>query len=148
MRQIKQIIEFLDSCGLFYLATSDGDQAKLRPMNFAREIDGKLSFYTSKLKNLYKQLEKNPLAEISATGKEGWIRIYGPVSFNQSPEVFENWAPEAAYFRFADENKVVCSFDTIKVEYTPGHLAPLPDFVANWERIVAAEDEVRYVVEL
>jgi len=145
---MKKIIEFLDSCGLFYLATSDGNQAKLRPMNFAREINGKLSFYTSKSKDLYKQLVKNPLAEISATGKDGWIRIRGSVSFNESPEVFEHWAAEAEYFRFADENKVICSFNTIRVEYMPGHQAPLPDFITHWEKVVAAEGEIRYIAEL
>jgi len=142
---MKKIIEFLDACGMYYLATADGDQARLRPMNFARDVNGKLSFYTSKSKALYKQLEKNPLAEISATGKDGWIRIRGSVGFSDSPEVFEHWAPEAEFFRFADENKVMCSFDTLTVEYMPGHEAPLPDFVKDWEKVLAPEDEVRYI---
>jgi uncharacterized pyridoxamine 5'-phosphate oxidase family protein len=144
-----KILEFVNACGMHYLSTSDGKQAKVRPMNFVKEVNGKLSFYTSKLKNLYKQLKKNPLAEICAISKEGWIRIYGSsVSFNESPEIFEKWAAEAAYFRFADENKIVCSFDSIKVEYTPAYQSPLPDFVANWKKVVAAEDEIRYITEL
>ncbi|MDR1182153.1 MAG: pyridoxamine 5'-phosphate oxidase family protein [Bacteroidales bacterium] len=145
---MNKILEFLNACGLYYLATSNGNQAKVRPMNFAKNINGKMSFYTSKQKDLYKQLEKNPLAEISATGKGGWIRIYGPVSFNESPEVFDNWAAESAYFRFADENKVVCSFDAITVEYMPGYQVPLPDFIVGWERTVTAEGEVKYTARL
>jgi uncharacterized pyridoxamine 5'-phosphate oxidase family protein len=145
---MNKILEFLDACGLYYLATSDGNQAKVRPMNFAKDVNGKLSFYTSKQKDLYKQLKKNPLAEITAKGKEGWIRIYGPVSFNEHPEVFENWAAEAEYFRFADENKVVCSFDAITVEYMPGYQAPLPDFIVGWERSIYAEEEVKYTARL
>jgi uncharacterized pyridoxamine 5'-phosphate oxidase family protein len=143
-----KILEFLNACGLYYLATSDGNQAKVRPMNFARNVNGKLSFYTSKLKDLYKQLEKNPLAEISATGKGGWIRIYGSVSFNDSPEIFEKWAAEAVYFRFADENRVACGFDSATVEFMPGYQAPLPDFVANWKRTVMPEGEIKYTSKL
>ena len=142
------MLEFLSSCGMFYLATADGNQPKVRPMNFAKNVNGKLSFYTSKQKELYKQLEKNPLAEISATSKEGWIRIFGPMSFNDSPEVFEKWSSESAFFRFADEDKVICSFDSMKVEYTPGFQAPLPDFISGWEKIIAAEGEVKYITEL
>ncbi|MDR1154895.1 MAG: pyridoxamine 5'-phosphate oxidase family protein [Bacteroidales bacterium] len=143
-----KIIEFLDSCGVYYLATSDGNQAKVRPMNFARNVNGKLSFYTSKLKDLYKQLEKNPLAEVSAAGKGGWIRIRGPVIFQDSPEIFEKWAAEAEYFRFADENRVACSFDFATVEFMPGYQAPLPDFAANWEKTVMPEEEIKYTGKL
>jgi uncharacterized pyridoxamine 5'-phosphate oxidase family protein len=145
---MNKILEFLNSCGVFYLATCDGNQAKVRPMNFAREINGKLSFYTSKLKDLYKQLEKNPLAEISATGKGGWIRVRGPVSFHDSPEIFEKWAAEAEFFRFAAENKVVCSFDTATVEFMPGYQVPLPDFIANWEKTIMPEGEIKYTGKL
>ncbi|MDR1199358.1 MAG: pyridoxamine 5'-phosphate oxidase family protein [Prevotellaceae bacterium] len=143
-----KILKFLDSCGVFYLATSDGSQAKVRPMNFARNINGKLSFYTSKLKDLYKQLENNPLAEISAAGKGGWIRIYGTVIFNDSPEIFEKWAAEAEYFRFADKNKVACCFDFATVEFMPGYQAPLPDFVANWKKTILPEGEIKYTGKL
>ncbi|MDR1120959.1 MAG: pyridoxamine 5'-phosphate oxidase family protein [Dysgonamonadaceae bacterium] len=143
-----KILEFLNSCGVFYLATSCGNQAKVRPMNFARNIDGKLSFYTSKQKDLYKQLNNNPLAEISAAGKGGWIRIHGAMSFNDSPEIFEKWAAEAEYFRFTNENKVVCSFDTATVEYMPGYQAALPDFIANWEKTIMPEGEIKYTGKL
>jgi uncharacterized pyridoxamine 5'-phosphate oxidase family protein len=142
------ILKFLDTCGLYYLATSDGNQAKVRPMNFAKNINGKLSFYTSKLKDVYKQLEKNPTAEISAVGKGGWIRIHGHVSFNDSPEIFEKWAAEAEYFRFADENKVACSFNSATVEFMPGYQAALPDFVANWEKTILPEGEIKYTGKL
>jgi general stress protein 26 len=145
---MEKILEFLSSCGMFYLATVDGNQPKLRPMNFAKNVNGKLSFYTSKQKDLYKQLQKNPLAEISATSKTGWIRISGHISFNDSPEVFEKWSAESAFFRFAEEDKVICCFDSMKIEYTPGFQAPLPEFVAGWKKIIAAESEVRYMADL
>jgi uncharacterized pyridoxamine 5'-phosphate oxidase family protein len=139
-----KILEFLDACGVFYLATSDGNQAKVRPMNFARDINGKLSFYTSKRKDLYRQLEQNPLAEVSATGRGGWIRIRGSVSFNDAPEIFERWAAEAEFFRFDAENRVACSFDAATVEFMPGYQAPLPDFIANWKKTVMPEGEIKY----
>lgn len=143
-----KILEFLNSCGVFYLATIDGNQAKIRPMNFARNIDGKLSIYTSKLKDVYRQLKANPRAEITAVGKDGWIRIYGAVDFNDSPGIFEKWASEAEFFRFADENRVVCSFTGATVEFMPRYMAELPDFAAGWERTVMPEGEIRYACKL
>ncbi|MDR1331909.1 MAG: pyridoxamine 5'-phosphate oxidase family protein [Tannerella sp.] len=138
------ILRFLDACGVFYLATCEGGQAKVRPMNFARNVNGKLGFYTSKQKDLYRQLARNPLAEIAAAGPGGWIRIRGRMSFCDAPEVFALWAAEAEFFRFADADRVACCFDGAVAEFMPGYQVPLPDFVATWERAVMPEGEVRY----
>lgn len=140
-----KILEFLNSCGAYYLATADVDQPKVRPMGFAKIVDGKLSFYTSKLKNLYKQLENNPASELCASSRNGWLRIYGAVIFNDSPEAFQNWDEEAKFFRFRDEDKIVCSFQSIKVEYQPSYGSELPDFVTSWEKITDTEGSIRYI---
>ncbi|MDR1952578.1 MAG: pyridoxamine 5'-phosphate oxidase family protein [Elusimicrobiota bacterium] len=75
----KKIVEFIKDCGVFYLATTDGDKAKVRPFGFIDEIDGKLYFCTSVKKDVYKQLEKNPNFEIAASSKDcqEWIRVKG-----------------------------------------------------------------------
>jgi hypothetical protein len=141
---MNSIIQFLDACGHFYLATSDGLQAKVRPMNFARNIQGRLSLYTSQKKDLYLQLRQNPCAEIAATGQDGWIRIHGEILFLNSAELFDHWADEAEFFRFEPADRVVCSFVAPVIEYMPGYQKPLPDFVSGWERTLLPEGEIRY----
>ncbi|MDR2772294.1 MAG: pyridoxamine 5'-phosphate oxidase family protein [Elusimicrobiota bacterium] len=72
----KKIVDFITDCKVFYLATVDGDKPKVRPFGFIAEIDGKIYFCTGAKKDVYKQLEKNPNFEVSATAKDGrWIRV-------------------------------------------------------------------------
>jgi hypothetical protein len=145
---MNRIIQFLDACGQYYLATTDDRQAKVRPMNFARNINGRLSFYTSQQKDLYRQLQHNPCAEIAAIGPDGWIRIRGPIIFLTDPALFDHWAAEAEYFRFAPADRVVCSFEHPVVEYMPGYKKPLPEFTANWDLTILPEGEIKYTSSL
>jgi hypothetical protein len=113
-------------------------------MNFARNVNGQLSFYTSQRKDLYLQLRQNPCAEIAATGPNGWIRIRGPIAFHRSPELFDIWADAAEFFRFEPDDRIVCSFVSPTVEYMPGYQKPLPDFASAWEPTILPEGEIKY----
>lgn len=37
---MNEVIEFLNDCGVFFLATVDGDQPKVRPYGFVMDYDG------------------------------------------------------------------------------------------------------------
>ncbi len=37
-------LEFLNKVGVYYLATTEGDQARVRPLGFVMECNGKLHF--------------------------------------------------------------------------------------------------------
>ena len=50
--------------GVFYIATTDGDQPHVRPFDGAAVVDDKLYIGTAKTKDVYKQIEKNPKVEI------------------------------------------------------------------------------------
>ena len=67
--------QFLKDAGTYYLATVDGDQPHVRPFGTAEIFEGKLYIQTGKVKNVYKQLEANPKAEICAFKDGKWIRI-------------------------------------------------------------------------
>lgn len=79
---MEEILKFLKECGTFYLATVDVDQPRVRPMGFAGNRDGKLSFGTSNKKEMFKQMKANPKIEICASMNGKWLRIYGKVGFN------------------------------------------------------------------
>ena len=72
---MSKIGDFLKETGVFFLATADGDQPKLRPLGAYLEMDGKVIFGVGNFKNVYKQLIANPKAEICAFNDGKWIRI-------------------------------------------------------------------------
>ncbi|GHV07324.1 NimC/NimA family protein [Spirochaetia bacterium] len=80
---MQEIIKFLQDSKVFFLATADGDQPRVRPMGFVMEYEGKLTFSTNNKKDMYKQMKANPRVEISACSPEGkTLRLTGTVVFN------------------------------------------------------------------
>ncbi len=79
---MKEILEFLHKAGVFYLATTDGDQPHVRPMGFVMDYNGKLALCTNNKKAMCKQMVANPKVEISCfDGKGKTLRICGKVAF-------------------------------------------------------------------
>ena len=74
---MEKVCEFLKSAGVYYLATMDGDQPRVRPFGTANIFDGKLYIQTGKVKPCSKQILANPKVEISAFHQGTWIRIAG-----------------------------------------------------------------------
>ncbi|MDR2029213.1 MAG: pyridoxamine 5'-phosphate oxidase family protein, partial [Treponema sp.] len=63
---IEEIIKFLLENKVFFLATIQGDQPRVRPMGFVMEYEGKLSLCTNNRKDMYRQMKENPKIEICA----------------------------------------------------------------------------------
>lgn len=79
---MSKIGDFLKEAGVFYLATTDGAQPKLRPLGAFLDKDGKIIFGVGDFKDVYKQLKANPLCEIAACKKDGhWLRYTGKAVF-------------------------------------------------------------------
>ena len=79
---MSKIGDFLKEAGVFYLATADGAQPKLRPLGAFLDKDGKIIFGVGDFKDVYKQLKANPLCEIAACKKDGhWLRYTGKAVF-------------------------------------------------------------------
>ncbi|MBO4411142.1 MAG: pyridoxamine 5'-phosphate oxidase family protein [Lachnospiraceae bacterium] len=74
---MEQVVQFLKEAGVYYLATMDGDQPRVRPFGTAHVFDGKLYIQTGKKKAVAKQLEANPKAEICAFKDGKWLRLSG-----------------------------------------------------------------------
>lgn len=72
-----EVYEFIKSCGTYYLATVDGDEPRVRPFGTVDIFENKLYIQTGKVKNVSKQLEKNPKAEICACMGDKWLRLTG-----------------------------------------------------------------------
>ena len=72
---MKRVYDFLKKAGVYYLATVEGDQPRVRPFGTVNEFEGKLYIQTGKVKPTSKQLAVNPKAEICAFTEGAWVRI-------------------------------------------------------------------------
>ena len=72
---MQEVCDFLKKCGTYYLATADGDQPRVRPFGTAHVFENKLYIQTGKVKDVSKQMKKNPKIEICAMTGGQWIRI-------------------------------------------------------------------------
>ncbi len=74
---MKEVYEFLKDCGTYYLATVDGDKARVRPFGTVNIFEDKLYIQTGKSKEVSKQIQKNSNVEICAFKDGRWLRLSG-----------------------------------------------------------------------
>ena len=87
---MNEILEFLTSNPTFYLATIDGDQARVRPFGAVVKYENKLYFGTNNTKSVFKQIVANPKIEISTTSPNfEWIRLTGNAVLDSRRETKE-----------------------------------------------------------
>ena len=72
---MERVCEFLKTAGVYYLATVEGDQPRVRPFGTAHVFEGKLYIQTGKIKPVSKQLAANPKAELCAFKDGVWLRV-------------------------------------------------------------------------
>lgn len=72
---MNEVYGFLKKSKIFYLATMEGDQPRVRPFGTINLFENKLYIQTGKSKKVAKQMNVNPKIEISAMHKNEWIRI-------------------------------------------------------------------------
>ena len=77
MNAAERVCAFLDEAKVYYLATAEGDQPRVRPFGTALVYEGKLYIQTGKVKPVSKQLAANPRAEICAFADGKWVRVWG-----------------------------------------------------------------------
>lgn len=86
---MKEVQEFLKECGVYYLATIDGNQPRVRPFGVAEIYNNHLYIQTGKSKNVSKQIQINPNVEICAYKDGKWLRICGKLVRDERVEVKE-----------------------------------------------------------
>ena len=74
---MKRVEQFLKDAGTYYLATTEGDQPRVRPFGTIHLFEGKLYIQTGKVKNVSKQIHANPKVEICAFKDGEWLRVAG-----------------------------------------------------------------------
>ena len=74
---MERVCKFLKDAGVYYLATVEGDQPRVRPFGTAHIFEGRLYIQTGKVKPCSRQIAVNPKVEICAFHQGSWIRIAG-----------------------------------------------------------------------
>ena len=72
---MKRVYDFLKKAEVYYLATVEGDQPRVRPFGTVNEFEGKLYIQTGNVKPTSKQLAANPKVEICAFVGGEWVRV-------------------------------------------------------------------------
>ena len=72
---MKRVYDFLKKAEVYYLATVEGTQPRVRPFGTINVFEGKLYIQTGKIKPTSRQIAANPKVEICAFTNGEWIRV-------------------------------------------------------------------------
>ena len=72
---MKRVYDFLKKAEVYYLATVEGDQPRVRPFGTINEFEGKLYIQMGKIKAVSRQIGANPKVEICALRDGEWLRV-------------------------------------------------------------------------
>ena len=115
---MKEIQEFLKDCGVYFLATVDNDQPRVRPFGTAEIFEDHLYIQTGKKKDVFKQIEKNPMVELCAFKDGRWIRVSGKLIIDDRLEAKKDMLDKNPDLRRMydenDDNTIVLYFESGK----------------------------------
>ena len=72
---MEEVLEFIKKSRMYFLATVEGDQPRVRPFGSINIYNGKLYIQTGKVKDVSKQIAANPKVELCAMSGMDWVRI-------------------------------------------------------------------------
>ena len=128
---MERVCKFLKEAGIYYLATVEGNQPRVRPFGTAHIFEGKLYIQTGKVKPVSKQIAQNPKVEISAFKDGVWLRLAGELVNDDRIEAKKSMLDTYSNLRgMYDEND-----DNTQVLYFKNGTATFSSFTAPEEVI-------------
>ncbi len=127
---MQDVYQFLKDAGVYYIATVDGDQPRVRPFGTIHIFDGKLYIQTGKRKNVSRQLGINGKTELCAMKGDEWIRLSGTLvnddrreakasMLDAYPELKKMYSPDddnTQVLYFKDATATIYSFSREPIE--------------------------------
>ena len=111
---MKEVLEFLESAGVYYLATCENNKPYVRPFGTINVFQNKLYIQTGKKKNCYKEIINNPFVEISAFYNGKWIRLNGELIPDDRVEakksMLDKYPNLRGMYNELDDNTIVLYF--------------------------------------
>ena len=115
---MQEVRDFLKECGVYYLATIDNDEPRVRPFGTAEIFENHLYIQTGKKKDVFKQIEKNNKVELCAYKDGKWIRVTGKLILDDRKEAKKDMLDKNPSLRGMyseeDDNTAVLYFESGK----------------------------------
>ena len=125
---MNEVFEFLQKCHTYYLATIDGDQARVRPFGTIDIFDGALTFQTGKVKEVSKQIHANPKVELCAFDGQQWLRVTATAIEDTRIEAAEHMLEShpnlKAMYKPGDGNTEIFKLTNVKATFSSFTAAP------------------------
>ena len=128
VEKMERVEKFLKDANVYYLATMEGDQPRVRPFGTAHIFEGKLYIQTGKVKEVYKQIKENPKAEICACMKDQWLRVSGELMEDDRREarqsMLDDYPSLQSMYSADDGNTAVFYFRNATAVFSSFHAEP------------------------
>ena len=125
---MKKVYDFLKAANVYYLATVEGDQPRVRPFGTIHIFEGKLYIQTGRSKPVSKQLAANHKAELCAFRDGVWLRVAGELCEDERREARKSMLdayPELrAMYNEDDGNTQVLYFKSATATFSSFTAAP------------------------
>ena len=119
---MNEVYEFLKEAQVYYLATVEGDQPRVRPFGTVDIFEGKLYIQTGKVKAVSKQIQANPKAEICAFKDGKWLRVAGTLVRDDRVEakahMLDNYPNLKGMYSADDDNTEVLYFENATATFS------------------------------
>jgi len=106
---MREVLEYLKECGVFYVATNEQGQPRVRPFGVVADFEDKLYISTNNQKDVFKQMQENPRIEICGMKNGTWIRVEAIVVRDNRKEAREKMLadnPSLEEMYAADDGKM------------------------------------------
>lgn len=125
---MKKVYDFIKKCGTYYLATVDGDQPRVRPFGTILLFEDKLYIQTGKSKDVSRQIQANPKAEICCFAEGTWLRVAGELVRDDRKEVkkamLDDYPELRGMYSEDDDNTEVLYFKNATATFASFTAAP------------------------
>lgn len=129
---MNEVFDFIKACKVYYLATTDDGQARVRPFGTINLFEGKLYIQTGKSKDVAKQLIENPNAELCCFNGKEWLRLWGRLVLDDRIEAKKDMLDHYPNLRDRydenDDNTAVFYFDSGSKATISSFTAPVKEF--------------------
>ena len=129
---MNRVYEFLKNAGVYFLATADGDQPRVRPFGTIDLFEGKLYIQTGKRKDVAAQMKNNPRIEISATNGDKWIRLTATAVLDEN---------------IAAQEHMLAAYPSLQAMYQPGDGNSEVYYLANATARICSFTESAQIIE-
>ena len=118
---MKEVYDYIKKCGTFFVATTEGDQPRVRPFGVVNIFEDKLYVQTGKVKNVSKQIQINPKVEICCVYEDTWLRVEGKLVRDDRREAKESMLEAnpmlKSMYSVDDDNTEVLYFENAKATF-------------------------------